>query len=156
MILLLLTGKWSTVKQTCKMQSACFTENWQNFITNIVINKKNLFDKIIIGHGFLRQLYHKYFHKQKNTFKSNKHKPWLSHASKARNKNKDILYLKCNKNKPVTNEIKYKAYLIKLNSMLKFALRKYHSGLLDENKHTKTQQIIKNTVNRKIMKKMPT
>ena len=63
--------------------------------------------------------------------------------------------MKYNRIKSVANEIKYKTYRNKLNRILKVAERKYYSDLIDENKHNikKTWQIIKNIVNKNIMRK---
>ena len=89
------------------MHSACFTQKWLSYITNIFLNKRSLINIIIASLGFLKEGI----------------------------KNKDKSYFKYNRIKFVANEIKYKTYPNKLNRILKFAERKYYSDLVDENKH---------------------
>ena len=124
--------------------------DWQ-----MVYSETDMQNAFSLFHSKLVELYHKHFPKQKITYKYNNRKHWISQALKEGIKNKNKLYSKYNRIKYVANEIKYKTYRNKLNRILKVAERKYYSDMIDENKHNikKTWQIIKNIVNKNVMRK---
>ena len=107
-------------------------------------------------HSKLLELYNKHFPKQKVRYGYNSRKPWLSQGLKDGIKTKNKLSMKYLRIRAVYNEIKYKNYRNKLNSILRNAEKKYYSDLLTENKHyTKnTWQIIKNVINENRVKQI--
>ena len=94
-------------------QNAISAIDWK-----IVYSETDMQNAFSLFHSKLIELYHKYFPKQKITYKYNNHKPWLCQALKE---------------------------WIKINRILKIAGRKNYSDLIDGDKHNikKTWQIIK-------------
>ena len=131
-------------------QSAVSAVDWQ-----MIYSETDMQNAFSLFHSKWIELYCKHFPKQKITYKYNNRKPWLFEGLKEGIKQKNELYLKYNRIRSVANEIQYKTYRNKLNSILKFAEKKYHSDLLDESKHNikKTWQIIKNIINKNTAKK---
>ena len=131
-------------------QNAVSAVDWQ-----MIYSETDMQNAFSLFHSKLIELYCKHFPKQKITYKYNNRKPWLSEGLKEGIKKKNKLYLKYNRIRSVANEIQYKTYRNKLNSILKFAEKKCYSDLLDESKHNikKTWQIIKNIINKNTTKK---
>jgi exonuclease III len=75
-------------------------------------------------------------------------KPWLTSALKNCIKIKNKLYATYKKSPCCNNEIKYKNYKNKLNSLIKIAERKHYQDLLEDNKHDmkKSWKVLKEVI----------
>ena len=107
-------------------------------------------------HNVLLKIFNRHFPKQKVKLQYHSRKLWLTQGLKDAIKKKNKLCRNYLKLKTVHNENIYKSYRNKLNHILKCAEKKYHSDLLDSNKHNikKTWQIMKNIINRDKTKKI--
>ena len=127
----LLIVKHCTMTLICTQPLVSITLNYLNSITNV-------------------------FPKQKVRYGYNSRKHWLSQGLKDGIKAKNKLDMKYLRIWSVYNEITYKNYRNKLNSILRNAETKYYSDLLTENKHTikRTWQIMKYVINKNRVKQI--
>ena len=88
-----------------------------------------IFQKIIIMH------YEEAFPLTQVKVGYHNRKPWLTIALKNSIKNKNKLYFMYRKSPSCENEIKYKKYRNKLNSLIRIAERKHYHQLLENNKN---------------------
>ena len=107
-------------------------------------------------HSKFLRLYNTHFPKQKLKLKYNTRKLWLTPGLKDAIKKQNKLHKKYLKMPSSHNEITYKSYRNKLNHILKKSEKQHYSDLLAANKSNikKTWQIMKNIVNKNIIKKV--
>ena len=152
---------WRMIAKKVEKYISCRSmnrRNYEKFISlitafswNDVYTKNDTNDAFSYFHNNLKVMSDQAFPIKKIKKTYHTRQPWLTECLKISIKKKNKLYIVNKKHPTAQNEITYKIYKNKLNTVLKAAESEYYSKQLEINKHNmkKTWDIIEEAINKK-------